>query len=100
MTSTNDANNANDDGGGGGGTGGGGGRRGRKMELAHAKLARAYRRAHLPPGDGEGKGPEAYEKTSRSTDASRPGTGWCVPSLLVGLCAGAAFSFSIASQFV
>jgi hypothetical protein len=69
------------------------GREKSRMEMAHAKLTRAYHRAHrLPNTDGPS---EVAKKLSgwRDGDPLPLKTGW----MLVGVCIGAALSLSISS---
>lgn len=73
------------------------GREKSRMEVAHAKLTRAYHRAHRLTRTG-GPG-EVAKKLSRWRDGDPISlkAGWCGHSLLVGVCVGAALTLSISS---
>lgn len=79
--------------------GGGGGRtKDKRKEMAHARLTRAYHRAHRLPDKGgpsevEKEPPEGLHDRTRILSTTR----WDARSLLAGVCIGAAVSMSIAS---
>lgn len=67
-----------------------------KKELAHAKLTRAYHRAHRLPNEKRAKA--SLKQSQLVSDAYPAATSWSIPSLLAGFCVGAVFSFMTTCQ--
>jgi hypothetical protein len=68
----------------------------RRKEMAHARLTRAYHRAHHLPDKGGSSEFETEPPVGRHF-STRMSAGWDARGLLAGVCIGAAVSILIAS---